>query len=150
MPAATKLLTPVRLATAGPSVQTILARRPFFSLIISAVRGRRAGVSGRAAGRDRLAPEEVVLRSPAISQRQLAVGRSLDSFCYRQRRARVRGSARRRGRPPGGPSNLCEPLLAASSARPHTTTPVRNIKTDRLWTVPAVSWGQYQPSPGTN
>ena len=50
--------------------------------------------------------EEVVLRSPAISQRELAAGRSLDSFCYCQRRARVRGSARRRGRPPGGPSNL--------------------------------------------
>src|SRR5262245_2779821 len=105
MPAATKLLTPVRLATAGPSVQTILARRPFFSLIISATRGRRAGVSGHAAGQDRLAPEEVVL-PPAISQRQLAAGRSLESFCYRQRRARVRGSARRRGRPPGAPSNL--------------------------------------------
>lgn len=43
---------------------------------------------------------------PGNQQRQLAVGRSLDSFCYRQRRARVRGSARRRGRPPGGPSSL--------------------------------------------
>src|SRR5215831_4163784 len=103
MPAVTKFLTPVRLATAGPSVQTILARRPFFSLIISAALGRRAEVSGGAVGRDRLAPEEVVLRSPAISQHQLAAGRSLDSFCYRQRRARVRGSARRQGRPPGGP-----------------------------------------------
>ena len=46
MPAATKFLMPVWLATAGPSVQTILARRPFLSLIISATRGRRVGVSG--------------------------------------------------------------------------------------------------------
>ena len=30
-----------------------------------------------------------------------------------------------------------------------TTTPVRNIKADRPWTVPSVSWGQCQASPGT-
>src|SRR5262249_49229057 len=66
MPAATNFLTPVRLATPGPSVQTILARRPFFWLIISAALGRRVEVSGHAAGRGRLAPEEVELRSPAI------------------------------------------------------------------------------------
>jgi hypothetical protein len=31
-----------------------------------------------------------------------------------------------------------------------TTTPIRNIKADRPWTVHSVSSGQCQPSPGTN
>src|SRR5262249_20256226 len=42
--------------------------------------GRRVGVSGRAAGRDRVAPEEVVLRSPAsASVSYVAAARSIHS-----------------------------------------------------------------------